>query len=127
MRLPPFPRPYLFQKLDSSRGPSLREVIRPRFLGTTAPSDFLLAPGRFGSALSPRPSHSRAPRRISPVPLSAVLPSRPLYPGGSPAGDSSPRLVHSSRAPQSLAFAVKCSARPPATLSGGYSNGMSSG
>jgi len=46
------------------------------------PSDFLLAPGRFGSALSPRPSHRRAPRRISPVPLSAVLSSRPLYPGG---------------------------------------------
>src|SRR5882672_3590696 len=86
MRLPPFPRPYLVQKLDSSRGPSLREVIRPRFIGTSTPSDFLLAPGRFGSALSPQLSHSRAPRRISPVPLSAVLSSRPLYPGGSPAG-----------------------------------------
>jgi len=48
-------------------------------------------------------------------------------PRGESCGSSSPRLVHSSRAPQSFAFAVTCSARPPTALSGGYSNGMSSG
>ena len=50
---------------DQSRGPSLQALVPP-FLGTSAPSDSLPTPRRFGLALSTRPC-SNVSRRVGPL------------------------------------------------------------
>jgi hypothetical protein len=49
--LRPCPRTYLLLRHDQSRVPSLQRFLLPAFLGTVNPSDSLLAPSNFGSAL----------------------------------------------------------------------------
>lgn len=99
---------------DSTRGPSLREVVRPRFIGTTASSDSLSAPPRF--SVSPYRCDSPIqgpPRRVSPVPPLTVRASRPFSPGGILRGVFPRAGPPSLGLRQSVAFAAKCSARLP--------------
>jgi len=104
--------PVGFAASDQSRGPSLREVIRPCFTGTMTPSDSLSAARAFGLRLIRRPHPLKDHRGGS-----LLFRRRPcLRPVPSTSEESCvtcTRPVHGSRVSQSVAFAVTCAARPP--------------
>ena len=105
--------------------------VPPRGCSSSLPRYYGLLGLPLGTARVSAPPYRRSyptkgpPRRVSPVPSPAMQTSNPLYPGGVLRG-LLPRLVRSSRAPQSVAFTVVCSARPPHPF-GGNSIEASSG
>jgi hypothetical protein len=115
-----------FAASDQSRGPSLHEVLRPRFTGTTTSSDSLSAARVFGLRLIRQP-HPLKDHRGGSLLFRCRLCVRPVpYTPEESCRRFSPRRVRRSWAPQSIAFAVKCSARPPRPF-GCYSIEASSG